>query len=260
MGKFKLIASDLDGTLLLDHAQELKEEQISLIRALLNQGYLFFAASGRQYPNIRRLFGPLKDRIGYICENGSMAVYKEETIVKRFIGRKLGLTLMEEILKEEGAELLLSGEQTSYVIPKKREYLEWLSQVVKNVVTEVCTPGDVTEAFLKISVFYPKGIPADREAYFRDKYGQILYIADSGGGWLDFMPQGANKGEALKAVAEKLDIRPEEILVFGDGENDIDMLLLTEYSYAMDSAPKKVIEAASYTCRRVEPVLKALLI
>ena len=47
----KLIASDLDGTLLQNEAQELTPRAIELIRALTQKGVHFVAASGRQYAN-----------------------------------------------------------------------------------------------------------------------------------------------------------------------------------------------------------------
>ena len=55
----KLIASDLDGTLLLNGAQDLPEEMFDLIPRLKKAGILFAAASGRQYANMRRLFAPV---------------------------------------------------------------------------------------------------------------------------------------------------------------------------------------------------------
>ena len=55
--KIKFIASDLDGTLLLNGAQKVSEELIPLIKRLNDEGIIFCAASGRQYPNLRRLFG-----------------------------------------------------------------------------------------------------------------------------------------------------------------------------------------------------------
>lgn len=50
MENIRLIACDLDGTLLLDGAQSLRPETCGLIAALLERGVQFFAASGRQYP------------------------------------------------------------------------------------------------------------------------------------------------------------------------------------------------------------------
>ena len=70
----KLVASDLDGTLLLNGAQQLPEEIFPLIRELKKLGILFVAASGRQYPNMRRLFDSVADEMAFICENGALAV------------------------------------------------------------------------------------------------------------------------------------------------------------------------------------------
>ena len=64
----KLIASDLDGTLLLNGAQSLREETCRLIHRLYTEkGIRFVSASGRQYDNQRRLFAPVADEIAYIC-------------------------------------------------------------------------------------------------------------------------------------------------------------------------------------------------
>ena len=76
----KLIASDLDGTLLQNGAHDVNPIVFDQIRTLKEHGIMFAAASGRQYANIRRLFAPLGFDIPYIAENGSMCVYKEEVL------------------------------------------------------------------------------------------------------------------------------------------------------------------------------------
>ena len=55
----KLVASDLDGTLLHNYQQTVPKEIYDTIKALHEKGIIFTAASGRQYANIRRLFAPL---------------------------------------------------------------------------------------------------------------------------------------------------------------------------------------------------------
>ena len=64
----KLVASDLDGTLLLNGAQSLPEELFPLIKELKELGILFVAASGRQYANMKRMFAPvsLKRRLSRV--------------------------------------------------------------------------------------------------------------------------------------------------------------------------------------------------
>ena len=68
----KLIASDLDGTLLHNGAQELSPYTIDVIRRITQKGIHFIAASGRQSDNERRLFAGIEDEISYIAENGSL--------------------------------------------------------------------------------------------------------------------------------------------------------------------------------------------
>ena len=72
----KLIASDMDGTVLRNGAQELPEGFTDLILRLKDCGIHFVAASGRQYQNLRRLFGPIQNEISYIAENGSLCTHE----------------------------------------------------------------------------------------------------------------------------------------------------------------------------------------
>ena len=76
----KLVASDLDGTLLFKGAQSLPEEIFPLIRQLKKMGILFVAASGRQYANMKKMFRPVVDDMAFISENGGLAVYNEKVL------------------------------------------------------------------------------------------------------------------------------------------------------------------------------------
>lgn len=65
----KLIASNIDGTLLTYHGQTAPERTAALIRRLIDKEIYFSAASGRQYSNLRRLFDLISDNIFYAAEN-----------------------------------------------------------------------------------------------------------------------------------------------------------------------------------------------
>ena len=76
----KMVASDLDGTLLIGGRQTLPEEIFPLVKELKKMGILFVAASGRQYANMRNLFAPVKDEMAFISENGGLAVQNEKLL------------------------------------------------------------------------------------------------------------------------------------------------------------------------------------
>ena len=67
----KLIASDIDGTLLIEGTDKINPEIFEVIKKLKEKGIIFAAASGRQYGSIRKLFAPVKDDIIFITDNGS---------------------------------------------------------------------------------------------------------------------------------------------------------------------------------------------
>ena len=78
----RLVASDIDGTLLQGGARALSDELFGLIRVLKKRGILFCAASGRQYRSMRALFAQAEDDIAYLCENGAI-VYRGGSVVSK---------------------------------------------------------------------------------------------------------------------------------------------------------------------------------
>lgn len=63
----KLIASDLDGTLLKEGTMDINPEIYDIIRKLKAKGIVFAAVSGREYDSIERVFAPVKDDIYFIA-------------------------------------------------------------------------------------------------------------------------------------------------------------------------------------------------
>ena len=85
----RLIASDIDGTLLHNGAAEIDPVIFEEIHRLKQRGILFCPASGRQYHSLRRLFAPAADELTYLCENGAVLFGPGNP------GRLLGKTVME---------------------------------------------------------------------------------------------------------------------------------------------------------------------
>ncbi len=255
----KLIASDLDGTLLQNGAQSLTEKAARQIRCLQERGVIFTAASGRQYPNLMRLFGDLSEKMAFICENGAYVVYRGEEIASNAMERSLGIEIMKDIYSIEGCEILLSGKNTSYLQPKSEEYLYRMKNIVKNNVTVVEDIMAVEEPFLKISVCRLAGIGEVAE-HFHTAFGSRAKATVSGFAWLDFTAKDVNKGSALTAIQEKLHISPEETMVFGDNYNDLEMFQCAAESYVMESAVPEVRKYAGAQAATVEEVLDRLII
>lgn len=82
----KLIACDLDGTLLHPGEREPRSEAFELIDELHRRGIVFMPASGRQYASLRYLFAPVADELAYVCENGALVMSEGACRCQAFYG------------------------------------------------------------------------------------------------------------------------------------------------------------------------------
>jgi Cof subfamily protein (haloacid dehalogenase superfamily) len=76
--------------------------------------------------------------------------------------------------------------------------------------------------------------------YFKKLFGKNLNIVKTNPEYLEFMNKYVNKGNALKALAQYYGIKRDEIIAFGDGENDLEMILYAWISVVPKNAKEKI--------------------
>lgn len=254
----QLIASDIDGTLMRDGQYAIPPALFPLIRELRAHGIFFAACSGRQYSNIRRLFAPVADEIGYICENGSLVVWQNQILSKEIIDRAAGQALMHTILAQPECEVLLSGVHTCYIQPKDAAYVQHMREHVGNdttVVPDICA---VEEPFIKISLYRKYGVNESIAAQFTS-FAPYLVPVVGRSSWMDFLREGCDKGTALDVLCQHLRIDPSECMAFGDNENDLPMIGHAGTVCAMSDGHPQLIARADLTISSVEEKLIELL-
>lgn len=256
----KLIASDLDGTLLQNGAQSLPEGVIPFIEKLSTEyGILFVAASGRQYPNLVRLFGSASKHMAFICENGSLVFYRDKLIVSHPMDPSVALTISHDILSLPGCELQISGEKTCYLIPKDQRFVDRMVNHVKNDIRLLNSPEEHPEPYYKISVFEESGIAEGHGPELLIRHKDKAQCTISGKAWLDCVAIGVNKGRALEELLETLGITRDECVAFGDNYNDLEMLNTVKYGYVMDNAINEIKSKYNYHCSDVVTAIRELL-
>ena len=255
----KLVASDLDGTLLLKGAQSLPEEIFPLIRQLKELGILFVAASGRQYANMKKLFQPVLNDMAFISENGGLAVYNEKVLYQDSYDQELVKEIARSIYEKEGSEFTCSTKDFYYIRPKTEHFRELMVDVVGNVCKEINSFDEITEPCMKLAVYERGGLQDDTIYYWNERFGDKCTVVTSGTAWVDFIPFDTNKAKGVEQYQKILRIRPEECVVFGDEYNDLAMLKSVPYSFAMAHSKEGVKQAAAYETDRVETILKKLI-
>ena len=255
----KLVASDLDGTLLFKGAQSLPEEIFPLIRQLKKMGILFVAASGRQYANMKKMFRPVVEDMAFISENGGLVVYNEKVLYQDSFEQELVREIAESIYDKEGSEFTCSTKDFYYIRPKTEHFRDLMINVVGNVCKEINSFEEIKEPCMKLAVYEQGGLQEDTIYYWREHFCDKCTVVTSGTAWVDFIPFDTNKAKGVEKYQEILGIRPEECIVFGDEYNDIAMLKSVPYSFAMAHAKDGVKQAAAYETERVETILKKLI-
>jgi len=261
---FKLIVSDIDGTLVSDGTSRINPEVFDVIMRLKREkGIHFAAASGRQAASIEYTFGPIQKEIFYLAENGAYLGCYGRNLFLHPMDQKAAGVLIEDIRKNPKLEVLVSGARCAYLEGGNMELYRW----VKNgyhydveMVDDVTKTGD---PIIKVAAFRKEGIQ-DAVRELVERHGSTFKMSISGNEWMDCMAPEINKGAAVRTLQESLGIAPEETMAFGDQMNDIEMLGRAYYSFAVGNARAEVKKAARFQADRnvndgVLKVLKLLL-
>lgn len=161
-----------------------------LIEKFQKQGVLFCAASGRRYNSLRGLFAPMTDDLLYACENSAVFFSKGEVLGKTCIPHKDVLTICRSILDQPNCEVLISGERTSYLLPKSDDYVDHIRYFVGNHVTLGPPPEAIPEEdILKVSAFCRDGA-VNYEESLGSMWKARMNVAVSSRCWLDFTVAG----------------------------------------------------------------------
>ena len=258
MKNIQLIASDIDGTLLLNGSQAIDPEIFNLIHKLQQKGILFMAASGREYTNLQNLFSPVADDIIYLCLNGCITFYHGECISKEIMETDHAIKLIKTIQNDLNAEVLVSGEKTCYITPKSQSYYEHLTNTVQNHVTIVDDLLNIPEPYTKISAYFKDGANKHYQHY-ADMFNIDITVQIGGKCWLDCTPKGVNKSTGFLKLLAHLNISAENTVMFGDNDNDKQILQACGHPISMKTAVPSIYRLFTTHVNTVNEALRELL-
>ncbi|MEM5768315.1 MAG: HAD family hydrolase [Bacillota bacterium] len=257
----KLVLCDIDGTLIHPGEREVSPKVLEQVERLQRKGLLFCPASGRQYNSLRGLFTTIADRIYYISNNGAVVLgpdkggpLEEQIISKTALPRELALRICEYILASDDFELVIGGENTEYLVPKKINLTAHFEAMHYKVVT-VERPEAVPEDIVKVTAFCEAGVLEHYRA-LKAVWGNDCDVAVSGKRWIDFTL--SNKGVGVKNLCAALEIPYKNVMAIGDNFNDLEMLDMVGYPVVMESAIEEIRSRSSVRCKKVEDVLAEL--
>ncbi len=230
----RLIASDLDGTLLLPDGS-LPSEIFSLIEKMSARGILFAVASGRQYESLRRLFAPAADKILFIAENGALVCYRGE----RLFCENLPAARLDGILRavqtQKNAFPLLCCADGAYAAADDPAFLAECAKYYPRF-AQVPRLQDAPErdAVCKVAVYDARGAAEHAGKYLPALLPDLRVIV-SGKVWTDISGPDTNKGRAMAFAQRYFDLQREECAAFGDYMNDLELLMTCGHAYVPEN-------------------------
>jgi len=253
----KLIASDVDGTLLRGGARELEPRALGLIQRCLREGIVFVVSSGRQYPSLKRVFEPIWRHLIFVADNGAVIMRGDKVIHQLNLPDDLAHDLILDIKSRPGCEVLASTPFTSYVESQSQELAEIMLGALCSDITRTEDLSTVTDNFTKVSAFAQPEYTLPLLDHFTQTWSDRLLASMSGSRWIDFGLCG--KGTAIRRLMDDMGIRKDEAMTFGDNFNDEEMFRAVGHPFAMATADPVLREMCGNTCDAVEDVLEKLL-
>lgn len=265
----KIIASDLDGTLLNSNGK-LSRENLDAIRTLSSKGILFVPASGRSLSEIPDVLKN-EDSIRYYIHSSGAGLYDKKMGENVSFGfpRELSHTVLELVFSfdchvtvRRGGRMLtdscMTDEKTMRcynVFAAHEELLRACGESICSFREEMLGASDID----MISLFFRN---ESERLELRERLSKIesINVASACAYNLELTYEEAGKGNALVALASKLGVPLSETVSVGDSENDIPMITQAGVGLAVANAPENVKKSADdVICSNDDHIVKYLL-
>lgn len=250
----KMIVTDMDGTLLDEKGEFDRGRLKNILDELDKREMRFVVATGNEIHRMRLLFGDLLERVTLIAANGARIFDKNEIL----LGTCWSQDLVAQVLsyfegRERDVHLVVTAENGAFV--KMGTIFPMIEKVVtaemaqefyqKINFVEALRPDDFPQV-LKMSMVVNEQVAVQAIRQLNQDFADTLNAVTSGYGAIDILQKGIHKAWGLKQLMQKWKIQEQDIMAFGDSENDIEMLQLAGISYAMENADPRVKTVANH--------------
>lgn len=234
----KAVFFDVDGTLYSHKSKKIPESTIRAIEELKEAGIKVFLATGRHFTEIDELPVGEIPFDGYVMLTGQICTDGERNMI------------YGNCICEEEAAYLFEAFETHEIpigfVEKDRMYLNFVDEAVVRAQKEVSSPVPSVGVYEKAPI-YQINCYGDRgfEKELAKKVPECKVTRWCPYG-VDVIPKSGGKIAGIQKMLEFYGISREEIMAFGDGDNDIEMLRFAQIGVSMGNAEDAVKEASDY--------------
>lgn len=234
--EIKLIATDIDGTL-LNNKKEISEETKFFLNQFEKEGGKVILSTGRAYFSTKKIAEKLNIYDIVITYNGAMIVNtkNDEILYHMPVEEKITKQLID-ISKSYNVHLNLYQNDEWFVenssTDSSKEYRKLCG---KEAIEKDFKSFESYEMTKVLYIAEPQELKKI-EFEIREKLGEEVHITYSKPTFLEILNKNINKGEGVKKVLKYYNISKDNAISFGDELNDLEMLSLTKYGVTMENA------------------------
>ncbi|WP_320046320.1 Cof-type HAD-IIB family hydrolase [uncultured Ilyobacter sp.] len=236
--KIKIVAIDLDGTLLNSH-HEVSPKNVDVLKKLEKNGVKVVITTGRAYEATIKFYKEIGLNGEVICYNGAVVYDKDHNPVwKNILDHETGLELVK--VGEKFNTYHHGFIDNKWVLPEMTDIAVKYKE--RTGLTETLVDFHQLEniAFTKMMYIGENEILMDIYNVLDDKFGDQLYKAFSNPMFLEIMHRDSSKAKALSYLLEKSNLTSDNLLAMGDGYNDFEMLSMAGIGVIMENAPEEL--------------------
>lgn len=241
----KLVISDVDGTLIYKNSHLNTARFPVMLDKLAGRSVTFAVATGRHYRELQKLFGVPVLSFPAICCDGAYTVIDGKPINATPISKNALRHFFDSFYGTQTALEFHSFSRT-YILGAS----SLLYSKAKNRLSEVCridSYSDITDEIFYISVY------GKTDKFIPHESVRLTY---SSNGINEYANRNTSKAYAATLLAKEYDTSLDEVLFFGDGQNDRELILSSRISYTTYCADKKVFDL---TCNHTRDVIGTVI-
>lgn len=241
----KAIFIDVDGTLLSHRTHHVPESTRRSLKALRQKGIWVFVCTGRHLPELRKLPLGGVEFDGYVTLNGQLVLNGDETML-------YGNPLPEPVRREIAA-IFTGNELPTLLMEEKRNYINYIDALVETVQQKISSPLPRVERYEGAPIYQASiYLKNEEEGLLRARLPKDAKMVRWNNGGVDVIPASGGKAEGMKHLLRCFGLAPQEVMAFGDGDNDTDMLTFAGVGVAMGNGADCAKAAADFVTADID--------